>query len=37
MQELSSTEVQDVSGGLIFLIPILIALDIMIWTAVALK
>jgi hypothetical protein len=34
MQELSLTEVQQVSGGII---PLLIGLNIVIWTAVALK
>ena len=34
MQELNLTEVQQVSGGII---PLLIGLNIVIWTAVALK
>jgi hypothetical protein len=37
MQELTVTEMEQTSGGLVFLIPMLIALDICIWTAVALK
>ena len=37
MHELTVTEIEQVSGGLLFLIPALIALDICIWTAVALK
>ena len=37
MNELTVTEMQQASGGLVFLIPALIALDICIWTAVALK
>jgi len=34
MQELSLTEMQQVNGGII---PLLIGLNIVIWTAVALK
>jgi len=37
MHELTVTEMEEVSGGLLFLIPVLIGLDIAIWTAVALK
>jgi hypothetical protein len=37
MQELTLDEMQEVGGALLFLIPALIALDIVIWTAVALK
>ena len=37
MQELTVTEMEQASGGLVFLIPALIALDICLWTAIALK
>jgi lactobin A/cerein 7B family class IIb bacteriocin len=37
MQELNVTELQQVSGGLLPIIGALIAIDILIWTAVALK
>jgi hypothetical protein len=37
MQELTVTETEQVSGGLLPLIGALIAIDILIWTAVALK
>lgn len=37
MEELNVIELQQVSGGLLPLIGVLIGLDIVIWTAVALK
>jgi lactobin A/cerein 7B family class IIb bacteriocin len=37
MTELTLAEMQEVSGGLLPLIGALIAIDICIWTAVALK
>ena len=37
MQELTLNEMQEVNGGLLPIIGALIAIDILIWTAVALK
>ncbi len=37
MKELTLAEMQEVNGGLLFAIPLLIGLNGVIWTAVALK